>query len=395
MWSLKDRCVISGVGSCGYFRRSDRSEASLGLEAVKRAIDDAGLTSRDIDGFLTYQYNNDSVRPQEVAEALGVPRLRLWLENWLGGTVGASLLAIAVMAIEHDLASNVVVYRAAKHRSGRVRIGGSGQAADTGGLEQFLVPSGWANFFVDQAAIATRHMHEYGTTEEQLGVVALNSYANAQLNDSAVTKGFGPTTMEEYLASGYLAYPFRRWDFTSEVDGACAYVVSPAGRAADLPHRPVYISALSSSATPNPMHTGRFAHFDLGGDNAITGAAAYFADDLFERADLTREDIDLAMLYDASSFAVLKQLEDLGFCGKGEGGPYAASGAIALGGKLPVNTSGGLLAEGYLHGTNLVNEAVIQLRGQAGPRQVPNAQAALFTSGADGPLGGGGILTTR
>jgi acetyl-CoA acetyltransferase len=393
-WKLSDKAIISGVGTAGYFRSTEESEASLALQAVIGAARDAALDPKDIDGVITYQYNNDSVRPQEIAQSLGVHRLRLWLENWLGGTVGASLLAIAAMAVDAGMADNVVVFRSAKHRSGRVRIGGSGQAADTGGLEQFLVPQGWANFFTGMAADAVRYMYDFGMTEAHLGKVALNAYGNAALNDRAVGKNWGPKTLEEYYQAPFLAYPFRRWDFASEVDGACAFIVQSADRAADLPKKPVFISSAAQSSTPDPMHTGRFAHYDVSKINATRGAAAYFRDELFSGAGLSPSDIDLALLYDQDSFHVIRQLEDLGFCAKGEGGSFVDSGAIGLTGTLPVNTSGGLLAEGYLHGTNLVIEAVEQLRGEAGTRQVPGAKTAIVSYGP-GPLGGGLILTAR
>jgi acetyl-CoA acetyltransferase len=394
-WSLRDKCVVAGVGTVGYFRHSNDTEASLAAQAVLKAADDAGIPVKEIDGIITYTYNNDSVRPQEIAQALGLPHLRLWLENYLGGTAGAAFMAIAVMAIAAGMARHVVIYRSAKHRSGRVRIGGSGQSADTGGLEQFLVPQGWSNFFTSIAPEVVRHMYEFGTTEEQLGAVALNAYANAALNDRAVGKGWGPKTLDGYLESPYLAYPLRRWDFASEVDGACAYLITSAERARDLRAKPVYITALAQSATPDPMHVGRFAHFDHLGTNSVQGAAAYYADELFGMAGVARSDIDVAALYDMASFEVIKQVEDFGFCKKGEGGPFVASGAITRTGSLPVSSGGGLLAEGYAHGTNLVIEAVEQLRGTAGPRQIANARIALWTRGSGGPLGGGGILTTR
>lgn len=393
-WRLSDRAIISGVGTVGYFRQTDRSEASLAVQAVLAAARDAGLDPKEIDGLITYQYNNDSVRPQEVAQSLGVRTLRLWLENWLGGTVGASLLGIAAMAVDSGFANNVVVFRAAKHRSGRVRIGGSGQAADTGGLEQFLVPHGWANFFTSIAPDAVRYMHEFGLTEAQLGTVAVNAYANAALNDRAVGKNWGPKTLHEYFEAPFLAYPFRRWDFATEVDGACAFIVQAADRAGDIPKKPVYISSFAQASTPDPMHTGRFAHYDMSRNNATKGAAAYFADEMFGRAGIARSDIDLAYLYDQDTFHVVKQLEDLGFCGKGEAGPFIESGGIARNGALPVNTNGGLLAEGYMHGTNLVIEAVEQLRGEAGERQVQGAATSALSWGS-GSLGGGAILTVR
>ena len=391
-WKLGNKAIVSGIGTAGYFRKTEESEASLAIQAVMAAANDARLDPRDIDGLITYQYNNDSVRPQEIAQILGVHRLRLWLENWLGGTVGASLLAIAVMAIDAGMAENVVVFRSAKHRSGRVRIGGSGQAADTGGLEQFLVPHGWANFFTGMAADAVRYMHDFGMTEAHLGKIALNAYANAALNDRAVGKDWGPKTLAEYFAAPFLAYPFRRWDFASEVDGACAFLVQSADRAGDIPKKPVFISSAAQSSTQDPMHTGRFAHYDTSKINARAGAAAYFRDELFNGAGLGPSDIDVALLYDQDTFHVFRQLEDLGFCERGEAGAFIDSGAIGLNGKLPVNTSGGLLAEGYLHGTNLVIEAVEQLRGDAGKRQVPNAKTAIVSYGP-GPLGGGLILT--
>lgn len=394
-WRLKDQYIIAGCATTGYWRSTERTEVSLASETILSAAQDAGIDVKEIDGIITYQYNNDSCRPQEVAQALGLRHLRFWLENWLGGTVGAELLGIAAMAINSGMARNVVIYRAAKHRSGRVRIGGIGGVADTSGLEQFLVPHGWANFFTSIAPQAVRHMYEFGTTEEQFAAVSLNAYANAQLNPRAVAYGWGPRTLDDYLSSPYLAYPFRRWDFTSEADGACAVLVTSAERARDIRSRPVYITSLAQSATPDPAHYGRFAHYDYVGDDAREGAAAYYSDELFGTAGLLREDVDVFCPYDHSTFGVILQLEDFGFCKKGEGGPFAASGAISREGQLPTSPGGGLLAEAYMHGTNLVVEAVEQLRGTAGARQILNARVALFAIGASGPLGGGGLLTAR
>jgi len=393
-WPLSNKAIITGIGTVGYFRRSEASEAALAVEAVLLAADDAGVDPHEIDGVLTYQYNNDSVRPQEVAQSIGSKRLNLWLENWLGGTIGASLLAIAAMAVETGMCRNVVVFRAAKHRSGRVRIGGSGNVADTGSLEQFLVPQGWANFYTSIAPDAVRYMHEYGMTESHLGHVALQSYAHANLNPRAVGKGWGPKSLDDYFDAPFLAYPFRRWDFATEVDGSCAFIVQRADRRQDAKNGAVYINSVAQSSTPDPMHTGRFAHYDMSLNNGSRGAAAYFGEGLFGQSDVSKEDVDFALLYDQDSFHVIKQLEDLGLCAKGEGGAFIESGAGRLGGKLPVNTNGGLLAEGYMHGTNLVIEAVEQLRGQAGERQVSGAESAVLSWGS-GALGGGAVLTVR
>jgi acetyl-CoA acetyltransferase len=393
-WPLSNKAIISGIGTVGYFRRSEASEAALAVEAVLAAAEDAGVDPKEIDGVLTYQYNNDSIRPQEVAQSIGSKRLNLWLENWLGGTIGASLLAIAAMAVETGMCRNVVVFRAAKHRSGRVRIGGSGQAADTGGLEQFLVPQGWANFYTSIAPDAVRYMHEFGMTEAHLGAVAVNAYANADLNPRAVGKGWGPKSLDEYFEAPFLAYPFRRWDFASEVDGSCAFLVQRADRAPDAKNGSVYINSVAQSSTPDPMHTGRFAHYDMSHNNGSRGAAAYFGDELFGQSSITRDDVDLALLYDQDSFHVIKQLEDLALCPKGEAGAFIESGGTRIGGKLPTNTNGGLLAEGYMHGTNLVIEAVEQLRNDAGDRQVSGAESAVLSWGS-GALGGGAILTVR
>lgn len=393
-WDFRDKAAITGIGTVGYFRKTELSEADLAVRAVLAAADDAGLDPREIDGVLTYQYNNDSIRPQELAQSIGSRTLRLWLENWLGGTVGASLLAIAAAAVSSGMANNVVVFRAARHRSGRVRIGGSGQTADTGGLEQFLVPQGWANFYTSIAPDAVRYMHQYGLTERHLGLVALNAYANANLNERAVGKGWGPKTMDGYFDTPFLAYPFRRWDFATEVDGACAFIVQAAGSVENGQRRTVYINSVAQASTPDPMHTGRFAHYDMSIENGSRGAAAYFADPLFDGSDIRRDDVDLALLYDQDSFHVIKQLEDLGFCSKGAGGEFIEAGEIGLKGSLPVNTNGGLLAEGYMHGTNIVIEAVEQLRGEAGDRQVADAESAVLSWGS-GALGGGAILVGR
>jgi acetyl-CoA acetyltransferase len=220
-------------------------------------------------------------------------------------------------------------------------------------------------------------MIRYGTTAEQLGHVAVMQRANAEANPRAMQRK--ALTMDDYFNSRPIVDPFRLYDICLESDGACAVVVTSAERARDLPHPPVYIMGGAYGGGPNqgddlfdairwPEHARNYAH--------------HIADDLWASAGVGPKDIDVAEIYDCFTYSVLMQLEGLGFCAEGEGGPFVASGAVDRDGAMPINTHGGLLSEAYIHGFNHVLEAVEQLRGAAGPRQVPGAEIALTTAGA-------------
>lgn len=374
MYRLRDRYAICGIGATAYTKQSNRTVLDLATEAVGSAIADAGLARSDIDGLVSFQFN-DSVPGIAVATNLGIPNVGYAVDYAAGGN-GANLIVLAAAAaIEAGLAKTVVCYRAMNGRSG-YRLGG-GRDFDARGITQYTAPFGWITYPQAMAMWCRRHMVKYGTTAEQLGHVAVMQRANAEANPRAMQRK--KLSMDDYFNSRPIVDPFRLYDICLESDGACAVVVTSAERARDLPHPPVYIMGGAYGGGPNqgddlfdairwPDHVRNYAH--------------YIADDLWGSAGIGPQDIDLAEIYDCFTYSVVMQLEGLGFCAEGEGGPFVASGAIDRGGKMPVNTHGGLLSEAYIHGFNHVLEAVEQLRGAAGPRQVPGAEIALTTAGA-------------
>lgn len=374
MYRLRDRYAICGIGATAYTKQSNRTVLDLATEAVGRAIADAGLARNEVDGLVSFQFN-DSVPGIAVATNLGIPNVGYAVDYAAGGN-GANLIVLAAAAaIEAGLAKTVVCYRAMNGRSG-YRLGG-GRDFDARGITQYTAPFGWITYPQAMAMWCRRHMIKYGTTAEQLGHVAVMQRANAQANPRAMQRK--ALTMDDYFNSRPIVDPFRLYDICLESDGACAVVVTSAERARDLPHPPVYIMGGAYGGGPNqgddlfdairwPEHARNYAH--------------YIADDLWGSAGVGPKDIDVAEIYDCFTYSVLMQLEGLGFCAEGEGGPFVASGAVDRDGAMPINTHGGLLSEAYIHGFNHVLEAVEQLRGAAGPRQVPGAEIALTTAGA-------------
>ena len=306
---------------------------------------------------------------ERLAQALGVRDLHWFLDHFGGGSVSHSIVGQAALAVHAGIADYVVCYRALNARS-EFRMGGTGRPPAALVETQYQAPYG---YFTppQQFAMATRaHMERHGTTHEQLGAVAVNQRAFAVENERALMRD--PITLDDYLASRWVVEPLRLLDCCLETDGAVAVLLTSSERARDLRRRPVLISAaawgsgqtLYSNQRPDPTRT----------------AAADLAPRLFAMAGMGPQDMDLAELYDCFSYSVLVQLEDYGFCKKGEAGGFGESGATALGGSLPVNTHGGFLSEGYVHGLNHVTEAVSQLRGDAGARQGEAAEVALSTA---------------
>ena len=374
---FRNRAAIVGVGYTPFSRDSGQTTLTLAVDAITAALADAGLDRREVDGFSTYAVRNDSTWPFEVAQALGVSEnLRYYLNQSGGGSLSHTVVAEAAMACIMGFADYVVCYRALNGRSG-YRMGAAGRAPVAGGEDQYLVPLGYTSPAQRYAMVARAHMARYGTTEAQLGAVSVTQRSHAVHNERALFRT--PITLDDYLASRWIAEPLRLLDCCLETDGACAVVVTSAERARDLPRPP----ALIAGAVWGPGHLVASGPWT----DLTESGARYAAPRLFERAGLAPADVDVAELYDCFTPTVLLQLEDYGFCAKGEGGPFVESGAVALGGSLPVNTHGGFLNEGYVHGMNTLAEAVAQIRGTAGPRQVEGARVALST-GADGMVSG-------
>lgn len=369
--------AIVGVGYTDISKNSGRSTLRLAIEAAKAAIDDAGLSKDDVDGFITYALG-DSDPAMSLPTALGVdnPSLMLdWGEG--GGNLACGVVGMADAAIRAGMADTVVVYRSLNGRSGQ-RLGGMGQPIPSTGSREFMTPVGWTTYPQYIAMWARRHMEEFGTTYEQLGAVAVKSRAHAVDNERAQLRD--PLTLDDYFASPMICDPFRLNDICLESDGACAVVVTSVDRARDLPHPPVGVLAAAQGGTHSP---GRDLA-DVAGHKDLARNFGYgIRDRLFGQVGITPQDIDFAEIYDCFTASVLLSLEGFGFVEPGDAGPYVEEAdSFVLGGKMPINTHGGLLSEGYLHGLNHVTEAALQLRGQCGPRQVENAELALVTAGA-------------
>lgn len=374
MWSLRDKYAIAGIGWTDFSKKSGKTVQSLASEACLRAIEDAGLTVDDIDGFVSYNFN-DSVPSMAVATELGVPKAGYAVDFLSGGNAANLITLTATAAIEAGLAKNVICFRAMNGRSG-FRLGG-GRDMAAHGITQYTAPFGWITYPQAMAMWCRRHTIDFGTTPEQLGEIAVTFRQNAIKNERAMQRE--PITMDDYLNSKKIVDPFRMLDICLETDGACAVLITSADRAKDMKQKPVYISGGAYGGGPNQ---GEDLFDAIRWPDHSSNYAAYIADELWASAGMGPNDIDFAQIYDCFTYSIIMQLEGLGFCKKGEGGPFVEGGRIAMDGELPLNTAGGLLSEGYIHGLNHVIEATQQLRGQAGDRQLKDIETCLTTAGA-------------
>jgi acetyl-CoA acetyltransferase len=385
----RDRCAIVGIGQTDYSRNSGRSDLTLATQAALAAIEDAGMTPADIDGIV--RSDMDTVLHNDLADSLGIPDITYWAQVGPGGVAPCGMIGQAVGAILSGQATNVLVFRELNGRSGRryglssatsTRVGGGGT------YDEFFNPYGMLTPGQVFAVMAQRHMIEYGTTEEQLAHIALACRARANANPLAQMHD-RPLTMDDYLGSRMISDPLRLFDFCLETDGACAVIVTSADRAKDCPKPPALIRAVAQGSIPDPQPGVMYPV--LMRENITELPARSVATTLYRRAGLGPEDIDVAQIYDCFSITVLLQLEDWGFCKKGEGGPFVASGEIELGGRIPINTGGGHMSEGYIHGMNHIVEGVRQIRGES-TSQVEGAETCLVTST---PLPPGSALILR
>lgn len=396
-WPMKDKTAIAGIGWTKYVKKSGVSVLALALEACKNAIEDAGLKPADVDGIISYAVN-DSINVNSVSTHLGMQRLNFLADLSGGGNLSCASVADAAMAIATGNAKNVLVFRALNGASG-IRWGDSnakmldmlsttGACSDSFG--QFLAPFGCDVWVTHFAWLAKRYMIKYGFNARQmasqLGAIAITSRNHAILNDRAMMRT--PLTTDDYERSPMISEPLHSLDCCLRTDGACALLVTSDEQANDLKHRPVYVMGASQGGGPNTRDISWANYYN----DHTRSYATYIAPLLFERAAISTKDVDVAEIYDCFTFSVLAQLEDWGFCKNGEGGQFVLEGHTALGNELPVNTHGGLLSEAYIHGLNSVVEAVSQLRGDAGPRQVKNAEIAFVSGGGAGTLGCGLIL---
>ena len=354
MNTLRDKYCIVGVGETEYSRHSGRTTRAMAVEAVRRAILDAGLTAADVDGMMSYQ-GNDSTPSSWVAPDLGI-RLNFYMDVLGGGSSTEALVGLAMGAIEAGMCRTVALFRSMNGYS-ELRIGGTGTraAAPVRGLDLAQRPFGMTSAGQNFALTFMRHMYEYGTTSEQVARVKVAHSVHASQNPKALLKE--RVTVEEVLASRWIVKPLHLLDCCLETDNATCLIVTSAERARDLRQRPVHVMGVAGRVS-KPRTDFHWAH------GPITRVAGHYAKDIvFGQAGITPQDVDVTGSYDAFTFTTMLQLEEYGFCTKGEGGAYVSSGIIELGGRRPNNTSGGHLCEGYTHGMSMVIENVRQLRG--------------------------------
>ena len=383
--------AIAGVGYTDYSRNSGRTVERIALEAVHAAAADAGIPVSEIDGLVTYGLGDTSYTGV-IATGLGLKRLDYFCDYSAGGNIASAAVLQAAMAVATGQAKCVVVYRALNGATG-MRYGGSGwgNLLSTTGLlsdaePQFLDTCGITMPAQHFALLARRHMVKYGTTNADLAAVAMTCRDHAAKNPRAQMRK--SMTLADYEASPWIAEPFRLLDCCLQSDGACAVLVTSFDRAKDLRQKPIRI--LSGAIGGSPRSRG--VMWTNYADEHAECFATELADGLFARAGVTRADMDFAQLYDCFTYSVLVQLEDFGFCEKGESGAFFREGRASLQGELPVNTGGGLLSEAYIHGLNCVVEAVDQLRGHGGDRQVAGAELGLVTAGGAAQSGSALIL---
>lgn len=375
----RDLCAIAGIGATDLSRESGRSVLTLAGQAARAALADAGIDPRRVDGIVRCE--NDSVAHNDLAHVLGVDELGYWGSVPGGGAAPAAMVGQAVAAIAAGLATTVVVFRSLNGRSGERYGRGVGHGAEEigggGSLDELFMPHGLLTPGQVWAMIFRRHQIEFGTSGDALAEIAMTFRARANANPAAQ---MGDRTMSraDYDAAPLIADPLRRFDFCLETDGACAVVVTSTDVARDGPHPLCTIRAVAQSARRGALPAVMFPALLRG--SLTTQPSAGVADALYRRAGLGPEDVDVAQLYDCFTPTVLLQVEDYGFCAKGEGGPFVEDGHLDLDGRLPANTAGGNLSEGYIHGMTHIAEGVRQIRGTS-TSPVPGAATCLVTSG--------------
>ena len=382
--SLSGRAAICGIGATEFSKASGRSELRLAVEAIAAALADAGLAPADVDGLVTF--SQDTNPEIDVARALGMGELTFFSRIHYGGGAACATVQQAALAVMAGVAEVVVCYRAFNERSGR-RFGRPVVAdampvnTETSNFSWcmpvgLMTPAQWV------AMSAQRYLHDYGATTEDFGRIAVADRKHAATNPKAYFYG-QPITLEDHQASRWIAEPLRLLDCCQETDGGQAIVVTTPERARDLEQAPVAIrAAAQGSGDAQEMMTGYYRP-----DIASLPEMGVVGRQLWAQSGLAPSDVQTAVLYDHFTPFVLCQLEELGFCERGEARHFIADGAIELGGALPINTHGGQLGEAYLHGMNGIAEGVRQVRGQS-VNQVPDVEHVLVTAGTGVPTSG-------
>ena len=371
---IKDRAAIVGIGQTPFAKRLEPSEAALACQAIKAALDDAGIDASEVDALSSYTMEtNDEV---QIARNVGFGDITFFSQIGYGGGAGCATVGHLAMAIATGQARVGVAWRSRKR--------GSGPRPWTNVAQQLPVPAQWSRPWgllrpADEVGmLARRYMHEFGATRDHLANVALACRQHANRNPNAQMFE-RPMTREDYMNARWIAEPLCLFDNCLETDGALACVIVSADRAKDLAQPPVYVHAFAQSLPA--QHQTMINYFN---DDPLKGPAWACSEQLWRGADFVPADVKVAQIYDAFTALIPLSLEGYGFCERGEGAAFTEDGALELGGRLPINTSGGGLSEAYVHGFNLINEGVRQIRGTS-TAQVPDADTCLVTAGEGVP----------
>jgi acetyl-CoA acetyltransferase len=369
--------AIVGVGESDYpavYRGQALTKEEYALDAMRRALDDAGLAKDMIDGLVVSGMSSY----ESIMFRSGLENVRFLAHYPLGGRLCPQALAHAAMAVHHGMANYVVLFNTVGFRSAGVRFGGDLGASGKGAGGPAIVPRidtmydsayGMASPGAQYALLCSRYLELSGEKEESLAAVARSTREWASMNPNAIFQE--PITVDDYLASRYVARPLRLFDYCLVNDGCVAYIVTSKDRAGDLAHPPVLIGSVASRANVRPYYAA---------EDFWEDACRSLKADVLDRAGLGLDDIDILQVYDNFSPAVAWVLEGFGFCPRGEALQWMADGCTAPGGTLPVNTGGGMLSEAYLQGWNAHAETVRQLRGEAGARQVEGCRRVLYAA---------------
>ncbi|MBM4226939.1 MAG: transporter [Gammaproteobacteria bacterium] len=376
--SLSRRAAVTGIGETVYAKSSEKSVLRLALEASLAAIHDAGLQPREIDGLIPYA--GMGVVAEDLIVNLGLDGVRFSATTPLGGASPVAAVQCASAAVSSGLCRHVLIPVARNLATGGRISERLRQMPQFNTVAEFELPVGVFAPAQLYAPMARLHMEQYGTRPEHFAEIAISTRHNACLRGNAMMTA--PLTLEDYLASRMIADPFRLHDCSLESSGAAAVIVSSVEGALDLRHPVITVLGTAEGHPDSPVSiTQRKDLIEIGLDKAAPRA--------FAMAGVATHDIDVAEIYDCFTYVVLRQLEALGFCGRGEGGAFVASGAIRLEGRLPINTHGGLLSQAHMVGMNHIVELVRQLRGSAGPTQISGARVGLVTGYGD--LGDGTV----
>jgi len=377
--------AIVGVGCTEFSRRAGRTELQLACEAIDAALLDAGLRPVDVDGIVSYTV--DPVEETELVRSVGFEQIGFSSRIPYGGGGSMGVLQHASAAVASGTADVVVAYRAIRARSGASRFGAAKTApSPTSGHSgttamQWCMPFGVLTPASWMAFNSVRYMHEFGVTSADIGRAVVQLRAYAATNPAAW--GYErPITLDDHQSSRWIVEPcIHLLDCCQETDGSVALVITSTERAQDLPQPSVHIAAAATAG----LFEQEIASDHYRPDLSVMEGSVALARRLFDDHGFRREDVDVALIYDAFSPILLMQLEALGFCGFGEAKDFIADGNLGPDGSLPCNTNGGLIGEGYIHGLNLVLEATRQLRGTAA-NQIGGARTALVSASRTGAI---------